>query len=314
MSSPVLHSVVYHYIRDLPRTPFPRIKGMLTSDFRKQVQELAASFEMATIESAMAFLQGTYQPSSDLCLLTFDDGLKEHYTEATPILAELGIQGAFFVVTGCLEEHRVAPVHMNHFLMASLPFDVYQAAFLKEIGRTVDTIEFAAAARAYPWDTPKVANFKYLFNFILRPSERDKAVRTLFRHYRGDEKSFASDLYLDWEEARDMQRAGMALGGHTHWHQPLSTLSGIELVEDLTKCRNLLDANLDSSAGWPFCYPYGKRDTYTGESVRVLQELGFRCAFTTESGPNVPGADLFGVTRVDCKNAPAGRETGVSAA
>lgn len=32
--SPTLHVVMYHYIRDLPRTPFPRIKGMLLSSFQ----------------------------------------------------------------------------------------------------------------------------------------------------------------------------------------------------------------------------------------------------------------------------------------
>jgi peptidoglycan/xylan/chitin deacetylase (PgdA/CDA1 family) len=313
MSSPVLHIVVYHYIRDLPRTRFPRIKGMLTQDFREQVRELAGSFEMATVESAVAFLQGSYAPSGDLCLLTFDDGLKEHYTEATPILAEFGIRGVFFLITRCLQEQRVAPVHMNHFLMADLPFDTYRSAFLKELRRSVETVEFEAAKRAYPWDTTEVAQFKYLFNFILQPSERDDAVRTLFRRYLGDEQAFSNDLYLNWAEARDMQSAGMAIGGHTHEHRPLSTLSSVELVKDLTDCRNLLDANLDSSGGWPFCYPYGKNSTFTDETVGVLQQLGFQCAFTTESGANTPGVDLFRVRRVDCKNAPAGRVTGVSA-
>ena len=314
MSSPVLHIVVYHYIRDLPRTPFPRIKGMLTQDFREQVRGLAVSFEMATLESAVAFLQGSYRPSSDMCLLTFDDGLKEHYTEATPILAELGVQGVFHLITGCLQEQRVAPVHMNHFLMADLPFDTYRTAFLKELGQNVENLEFEAARRAYPWDTAEVAHFKYLFNFILPPSERDDAVRTLFRRYLGDEQAFSKDLYLNWAEARDMQRAGMAIGGHTHAHRPLSTLSESELLQDLTSCRHLLDANLESRAGWPFCYPYGKKNTFTAETIRVLQQLGFQCSFTTESGANTPGVDLFNINRVDCKNAPTGRVTAVSAA
>ena len=44
---------MYHYVRDLPRTPFPRIKGMLTEDFRRQVEELPRRYEMATVESAL---------------------------------------------------------------------------------------------------------------------------------------------------------------------------------------------------------------------------------------------------------------------
>jgi peptidoglycan/xylan/chitin deacetylase (PgdA/CDA1 family) len=314
MNSPVLHIVTYHYVRDLPRTRFPRIKGMLTSDFRRQVAELSDCFEMATLESALAFLKGEYRPAADLCLLTFDDGLKEHFTEATPVLAERGIQGVFHVITGCLEERQVAPVHMNHFLMATLPFDEYRDGLLKEIGGNLDALDDVVVQRTYPWDVPEVAAFKYLFNFVLQPSERDAAVGSLFHRYLGDEETFSRELYLSWEEAREMQSAGMSLGGHTHAHRPVSKLSESDMLEDLTACRRLLDANLSTASLWPFCFPYGKRDSFNRESVEVLRQLGFDCAFTTESEVNRPGVDLFGVNRVDCKNAPRGRSGKVSAA
>src|SRR5262249_55318339 len=132
-NSPELRIATYHYVRDLPNTRFPRIKGMLLSDFERQVDELRAAYEMASLESAAAFLKGAYQPQKDLCLLTFDDGLKEHYAEVTPILASRGIQGIFHVITGCADGTRVAPVHMNHLLMASLSFDEYRAAFLERL-------------------------------------------------------------------------------------------------------------------------------------------------------------------------------------
>ena len=66
---------------------------MLLDDFRSQVRCLPDMFEMATLESAMEFLTGKYMPRRDLCLMTFDDGLREHYADVTPILAEEGIQG-----------------------------------------------------------------------------------------------------------------------------------------------------------------------------------------------------------------------------
>ena len=92
MASPALYVVMYHYVRDLPHTPFPRIKGMLTSAFRQQLTALQSLYEMATLESALDFLRGRYTPSRPLCLLTFDDGLKEHYTDVTPILVDTGVQ------------------------------------------------------------------------------------------------------------------------------------------------------------------------------------------------------------------------------
>jgi peptidoglycan/xylan/chitin deacetylase (PgdA/CDA1 family) len=139
---------MYHYVRDLPNTPFPRIKGMLTSEFRKQLAFLKNAYEMATLESALDFLRGTYASSRDLCLLTFDDGLKEHFTDVTALLVDSGVQGVFFPITQCLNEQRVAPVHMNHFLMASLDFDVYRSAFLERLNHAaISTVDPAIAQR-----------------------------------------------------------------------------------------------------------------------------------------------------------------------
>lgn len=298
---------MYHYVRDLPRTAFPRLKAMLTEDFRAQVAGLAAEYEMATLDSALEFLRGTYEPKRDLCLLTFDDGLKDHFETVTPLLAERCISGLFFVVTSCLEEHRVASVHKNHFLMASLDFVEYSSAFLKAVGNGfgIAAVDPAAAQRTYPWDTREVAVFKYFFNFLLDSEVRDRAVDTLFERYLGREDAFARNLYLSWDEARQMQQAGMWIGGHTHEHRPLAKLNEADLEDDLTACRRLLEQNLLPQRVWPFSYPYGKKDSFNKTAVCRLRELGFDCSFSTEQGANRPGDDLFAIRRTDCKLALA---------
>jgi peptidoglycan/xylan/chitin deacetylase (PgdA/CDA1 family) len=304
-----LHVVMYHYVRELPNTSFPRIKGMLISDFRQQLRALRNQYEMATLESALDFLQGLYSPHRDLCLLTFDDGLKDHYSEVTPILEGLGIQGLFFVITSCLQEHRVAPVHMNHFLMAALDFELYSRAFLQSLNEFVPAtqayseIDGTSAQQTYPWDAPEVASFKYLFNFIVDWHIRDQVVKTLFEQHIGDEKSFSQTLYLSWEEARQMQTAKMLIGGHSHQHKPLASLSDAELHWDLTTCHGLLAEQLQPQDLWPFSYPYGKQDSFNGMAVRQLKRLGFSCSFGTEVDVNLPGIDLFTLRRIDCKEA-----------
>ncbi|MEZ5353280.1 MAG: polysaccharide deacetylase family protein [Bryobacteraceae bacterium] len=299
----LLHTVMYHYVRDLPRTPYPRLKAMLTGDFRAQVSTLREQFEMATLESALAFLAGSYAPKRDLCLLTFDDGVAEHYDTVTPILAEAGIEGQFFLISSCVEEHKVAPVHMNHFLMAGMDFADYRREMLERLGATDEGVDEAVARNTYRWDTLEVARFKYLFNFVAAPEIRDGAVAGLFESRIGNEAEFARQLYVSWEQARAMQSAGMRMGGHTHWHRPLATLGAEDLEFDLGSCRRLLDANLAPQHLWPFSYPYGKLSSFSKETVRLLGELGFSCSFTTEVGPSGAGTDAFHIRRVDCKNA-----------
>jgi peptidoglycan/xylan/chitin deacetylase (PgdA/CDA1 family) len=306
--SPSLQVVMYHYVRDLPNTSFPRIKGMLTSEFRLQLAAFQDRYEMATLESGLDFLRGVYKPAKDLMLLTFDDGFKEHGAEVTSMLVDQRIQGLFFVITSCLEENRVASVHVNHFLMAALDFEGYRRAFMQRLSDIAPhiwastNVDLNLARHTYRWDTPEVASFKYFFNFVLDSPIRNQVVKRLFEEKIGDEKSFSRRLYLNWQDARQMQSVGMLIGGHSHQHKPLAALSDEELYADLSTCSRLLIEHLEPQSFWPFCYPYGQKDSFNDTTIATLKQLGFACSFSTEIGSNTPGTDAFTIRRFDCKD------------
>jgi peptidoglycan/xylan/chitin deacetylase (PgdA/CDA1 family) len=258
---------------------------------------------MATLESALAFLSGRYVPTRDLCLLTFDDGLKEHAATVVPILAERRLQGLFFVPTAGVEDARVLAVHKNHFLMAALDFAKYRRAVLDAVHaaspETDVHIDPATAAATYRWDEPDVAAFKYLLNFRLSEALRERILDGLFPRFLGDERSFARDLYVSWQDARDLQDAGMVVGGHSHSHTALATLDDAGRHRDLETCTRLLRRRLQPQPLWPFSYPYGKRQSYGAATADLVRELGYCCAFATDVGANQPGCDLFALRRID---------------
>jgi hypothetical protein len=206
---------------------------------------------------------------------------------------------------------HVAPVHMNHFLMASLDFREYRDAFLQRLADIFpdsgpsSSIDPELARRTYRWDEPEIASFKYLFNFVLDYRRRDQVLKDLFEQKIGAEQSFAPELYVNQKEAQEMQLGGMIIGGHSHRHQPLSSLTDSELDADLNTCHGLLTQRLYSQAVWPFCYPYGKRDSFMGGASEKLKQLGFACSFSTEVGSNRPGTNLFALQRLDCKDVTA---------
>ena len=303
-NSPALRVVNYHYVRDLPNSRFPRIKGMLLENFRKQVAVLQERYEMATLETVAAFLAGQYQPARDLCLLTFDDGLQEHAAEVTPILAERKIQGLFFLTTACIEEQVVLSVHKNHFLMASLEFADYQAAFLAKIAanhpETDTRVDREQAAKTYRFDSPDVAEFKFLLNFRLSDEVRQTILNALFAEHLGNERAFAKELYVSWEEAKQMQASGMMLGGHSHRHVALATLSDAAQREDLRESARLLRTRLHPQQLWSFSYPYGNpANSFNAVTIETLRELEFSSAFTTQTGTNDATQDRFALRRFD---------------
>ncbi len=299
----MLRVVMYHYVRS-PSDPYPRLKGVALDAFVEQVDALRARYEMATLESALDYVEGCYQPQRDLCLLTFDDGVKDHL-RASQILSERGIEGQFFLITSAVEEHRVLSVHKNHLLMASLEFDAYRSAFLAELerrGGAPPPPDPAAVKKTYRWGSEEEKSFKYLLNFQLDKELRERVLDDLFVAHIGDEHDVAKSFYLSWDEAWQMHELGMRLGGHTHRHEPLASLSPSAEREDLTTCKALLDRRLASQGPVPFSYPYGKPDSFTEHTQRVLGELNFACAFTTEVGDNIPGQSRLALRRIDTKD------------
>jgi peptidoglycan/xylan/chitin deacetylase (PgdA/CDA1 family) len=296
-----LVAVVYHYVRDPKTSRFPGINGMTPFEFRNQIAQLRRCYEMATLESAIAFLEGRYTPRRSLCLLTFDDGLKEHAHEVMDILTTTGVHGVFFVTTGCLDG-AVAAVHKNHHLMAWLGFENYRDAVMRQLDQLpqpLATPDPVRAALAYPWDQPDVAAFKYLLNYALPEEWRTGIVNELFAAHLGGEHAFAREIYLNSDEARQMQRAGMSIGGHSHRHVPLPQLTACGQKNDAEHCARRLRATLDEQPHWAFSYPYGVSND---DSRRALAAAGFDSGFALDGGSNRVGQDAYFIRRVDTKD------------
>ncbi|MFN0277149.1 MAG: polysaccharide deacetylase family protein [Pyrinomonadaceae bacterium] len=100
MSNPVL---LYHKI-DHP-TPDVKIRGAFTSPraFVRQMSYLkrrGVEFYTAS-EFVRFFSDHGHFPASGICL-TFDDGWKDNYTNAFPILKSLGIAATIFLIPNCI--------------------------------------------------------------------------------------------------------------------------------------------------------------------------------------------------------------------
>jgi peptidoglycan/xylan/chitin deacetylase (PgdA/CDA1 family) len=131
---------------------------------------------------------------------------------------------------------------------------------------------------------------------------RDRILDDLFVEYLGDEKAFAYELYMSWDEARQMQELGMLVGGHSHSHVALATMGADRQRADLETCAGMLHDRLNSQSFWPFSYPYGKSNSFNSLTVETVKNLGFGCAFATEVGGNQIGQDQFRIRRIDTKD------------
>lgn len=83
---------------------------------------------------------------------------------------------------------------------------------------------------------------------------------------------------LSWEQARELQSAGMIFGSHGMAHCDLRKLDDRTLQSEVEDSKKLIEDKLGKKVNW-FAYPYGYFDERT---VRAVRKAGYKGAFTTD--------------------------------
>jgi peptidoglycan/xylan/chitin deacetylase (PgdA/CDA1 family) len=275
-------AVMYHYVRDSAATPFPLIRSLEPALFARQLdwlQEHYAIVGLAALERAFAS-EASLPPNA--ALLTFDDGFVDHYDAVFPELRRRGLTGVFFVSgSTCGPDPRLLAVHKTQFLLARLGAQPFADAVLAECGSAHARLSHAATVFGRDrWEAADEQMVKRLINYELPFDEAEHVLEGLFTRHIGPSDAFARALYLDERLVREMASGGMVFGYHTRTHRMLSRLSVADQQSELASGVSWLQ-QLTGQTRVPFCYPWGGRQTYTADTVRILGECGYSLAFNT---------------------------------
>ena len=106
VQAPIL---MYHYISVPPADAdvYRRDLSVTPQSFETHLRYLAsAGFETITLNDLLyALAQGRALPEKPV-ILTFDDGYRDNFTEAFPLLEKYGMTGHFFVITDFVNQER----------------------------------------------------------------------------------------------------------------------------------------------------------------------------------------------------------------
>jgi peptidoglycan/xylan/chitin deacetylase (PgdA/CDA1 family) len=293
--------VMYHYVRDVQGTAFADMKVLPVEKFRTQLDWIAAHYEIIDYRTFQAALFGKLTLPRATALLTFDDGLIEHYQTVFPLLKERGLSGVFCVPTGSLNRLQMLNVHRIHFLLAYLGperlRDEVAGALKDRPGELSDGP--ANFENLYRFETSPDGAVKRLLNYELRQEVADELLTVLFERFLGDEQEWAQQLYCSRRMLKEMAAGGMTLGGHTIHHRVLSRLSAARQREEVAQAPALI-RGLCGQQDVPFCFPYGLIGTYGPETLAALEAEGYATAFTIVPAPVVfETAQRFELSRLD---------------
>lgn len=314
-ASKYLLPVIYHYVRAGEDANFPGLHFVSLSGLRHQIEQLGRWFDFPDPEEVRTMLLKKQTPEQSICMLTFDDGLLEHYEQVLPILDQMRIKGAFFISTGPWEDGRMLSVHMVHLLLASaspeeLICDFDRAATSHGLDSIASGVPEEKARDYQPYDSLDVAKLKYCLNVMLDPSLKETVVRKVFEVRLGSVADYAEKFYMQPKMARDMVIAGHAVGMHSHRHLNLGVTEPSLRRSDMDKNRTFLAEALGcESRGirW-ISYPYGARSSCGEEVVAEAKSMGCDVGFTTIRRLNrLPAQEPMLLDRLDTVDIPGGK-------
>ena len=263
----MLTLVMYHYVRDLPRSRYPAIKGRRTDEFEAQLDYIQRHHSVVRLRDVVASSRGELSLPEAPCVLTFDDGLSDHFETVFPRLVERGIPGAFFPSARPIREHVVLDVHKIHFVLAStanhdlILRDALQliASLRREYNLPGEEDLAARYRQPNRYDSETTAFLKRLLQHALPAVVRERIVGELFTRYVGvDEATFSRELYMDMSQLRCLLKNGMEIGGHGDRHEHMGLLSRERQVAELCGTRSFLnDVFGEVVREWVMCFPFG---------------------------------------------------------
>jgi peptidoglycan/xylan/chitin deacetylase (PgdA/CDA1 family) len=271
--------LVYHRVND---DEDPIFGGVRVKVFRHQMEVLSQYFNVLPLEEVVKLAATADVPRKSIAI-TFDDGYRDNYENAFPILRELNLPATVFLTTGAVSSGTP--------LWHDVLFDAFrrtQVGFISIEGKQ------------YP---------------LLTPAERGAAVNAFRRYLRtytyGDMRALLAELrsklgvtdasiktsYLSWREVKEMSQSQITFGAHTVNHPILTRMPFDEAVNEIIDSRDTIERELGSTVTL-FAYPNGHCEDFNDAMKRVLREAGFSCAVTIVPGVNDVYTDPFELRRV----------------
>lgn len=309
--------IMYHYVRDLLYTRYPKIKGLTISSFREQLIYLKKYYNFVRAKDLIAAIYENKPLPENAIWLTFDDGYIDHYTNVFPILDEFGIEGAFFPPAKAILKHEVLDVNKIHFILAStldmgeLINDVYHLLDEYRADYRLESNEayYQKLAKANRFDSAEVIFVKRLLQVEMPEEARRIITDELFRKYvTEDEAAFSCELYMSEDQLKCMLRHGMCIGSHGYDHYWLDSLESERQAEEIDLSMEFLRNLGVDMKKWIMNYPYG---AYNDSLVEVLKKRGCAFGLSTQVGvADFAKDDRFALPRLDTNDLPKERDAG----
>lgn len=234
---------------------------------------IARRFNAVSMDDIALFLKGEKSLPQRAVAITFDDGYKDNFRLAAPILNRFGIPGTFYVLIDSVDRSK-APWYclLRHAFLTSRSQKWRDPA----TGTIHDLTNSHARAAAFQNASEICAKSS--------ASAREELIQNAVRSVNPDPFPNESDLMMTWDDARTLVKSGHIVGSHTMTHPNVAQVSAAEARSELTDSKLKLEKELGELVKH-FSYPHPALNPQWNEStLKITEELGYTTAVTTTCG------------------------------
>lgn len=294
----------YHYIRPSYNAKYPSIFGVTPYGFKHQIKLLKGTGEIIKPSTLLNNYEEVFTAKENYILITFDDGLKEQYDYALPILDELEASAIFFVNSSNIKQNQISTVHKIHLLRSEISSNEIYKLIEQKTNVSLSSKDKDVAKQIYKYDDIVSAGLKYLFNYKIDFEVQEKIINEVFEEYFDEEKMHQM-LYMTIPQIKALAELGY-LGSHTHNHYPLALISdeakNFELSESKSYFETLTNTKIEMLA-----YPYGTKEAVNDKVATIAKQVGYKFGFTTTKGVNTTNKNNLLLNRFDCNDLIGGK-------
>lgn len=274
----VLRILAYHRVLDGDQVSFPFHEGLISvgaETFRKQMEFVRRHFDVVSFcDLYRCDLEGRPWPKHSL-IVTFDDGYRDNFSNAFPILKALDLNATVFLVTDHIGRSKL-------FWWDAIAYCVKvtgrRSVSLADVSGQEVRLESAADRREA---------VELILRWIKRVPEdvKSRFLEMLSRTFDVElPESLAEGLFLSWDEVSRMASGGIEFGSHTMSHPVLANVSETQLRRELTESKLAIEERLGREV-LVVAYPVGG-PAMINESVKNAAALaGYKFAASYVDSP-----------------------------
>ena len=268
-----LKILLYHGVTSVKSKGIENIskKHIDINIFEKQMRYLNKYCSVLSIDEVVNLYSKKAKKTGEYFAVTFDDGFKNNFTNAFPILQKYKIPAIFYISTGMINSK-----------------DLFW----------VDQIECCINNSKKKKFTININRKNYTLNLNNR-NNKAKALFTIKKICKKLSKEKKDDIITSLKEKLEIEPSVKLIkfGAHTINHEILSYLSPKEMKKQISLSINKLSKELGEKVTH-FSYPEGQKDHFDSSVIKYLKVRGIVCSPSAISGVNDNNDDLFRLKRI----------------